>query len=287
VTLAAPVPLEYRRATPWAGRGNGPGQFRSALRGIAVGAAGIVFAAGDSIVKVFDSAGVLVREWPTERSGFCVASDDRERVWVGELSQVEVFAMDGERLEVRKDPPRLGRVTAVGFAGEDAFFADATARCIHRYDGAGVFLNAIGDKHRKGGFHIPNGVVDFAIDEEDVIHVANPGMHRVERYSVDGGQLGRFGHFDGRDPAGFSGCCNPTNVTVDARGRVIVTEKAGPRAKVYGPDGVLITVVARDVFDPGAKNMDVVVDRTGRIYVVDTVSLEIQVFEPLLRDEAA
>jgi sugar lactone lactonase YvrE len=65
---------------------------------------------------------------------------------------------------------------------------------------------------------------------------------------------------------------------VDGAGRIIVSEKAGPRAKVYDPEGRLLTVVSDDAFDPGAKNMDLAVDSRGRIYVVDTVKLEVCVF---------
>jgi sugar lactone lactonase YvrE len=111
-------------------------------------------------------------------------------------------------------------------------------------------------------------------------------MHRVERYTADGTLLGHFGRFDGRDPAGFPGCCNPTNVAVDAKGRVIVSEKAGPRVKVYGPAGDLLAVVADTGFDPGAKNMDLAVDSKGRIYVADTAGLEICVFAPVIQEAA-
>ena len=105
-------------------------------------------------------------------------------------------------------------------------------------------------------------------------------MHRVERYTAEGELLGHFGRFDGRDPAGFPGCCNPTNLTVDGEGRVIVTEKAGPRTKIYAPEGTLLGVIAEEVFDPAAKNMDVAVDSRGTIYVADTEQLAIHVFAP-------
>jgi len=232
------------------------------------------------VVKVFDAEGDLIRQWATSQPGECVAVDGEGRVWVGEKEQVEIFSPEGERTDTWRDPGPLGLVTAIGFGGGDVFLADATARWVRRYDQEGRLLNNIGDQHRKGGFHIPNGVVDFAIDAEGILHVANPGMHRVERYSADGKLLGRFGRFDGRDPAGFPGCCNPTNLTVDDAGRVIVSEKAGPRVKVYDPEGRLLEVVADDVFDPAAKNMDLAVDAGGRIYVADTVMLEIRVFEP-------
>ena len=81
--------------------------------------------------------------------------------------------------------------------------------------------------------------------------------------------------------AGFPGCCNPTNLALTPEGCVVVTEKAGPRVKLYGRDGALVEIIATDLFDPGCKNMDVAVDAQGRVYVVDTVERVIQVFEPV------
>ena len=257
------------------------------LRGVAVDGEGNIYAAVDSAVKLFDADGTAVREWPTSRPAHAVAVDTDGSVWVGELRRVEVFDADGSVRERWDHEDGLGLVTAIGLTADDVFLADASVRWIHRYDREGKRRNQIGDRHRKGGFHIPNGVVDFAIDAGGVLHVANPGMHRVERYTADGTLLSRFGRFDGQDPAGFPGCCNPTNVAVDAAGRVIVTEKAGPRAKIYDPDGTLVCVVAADVFDPAAKNMDVAVDARGRIVVADTAAAEIVVFESIEGAEAA
>lgn len=271
--------MEYRPSRRIAGRGPAPHQFQHALRGIALDGAGRVYAVGDSAVKVFDATGEPVRKWATGLPGECVAVDADGRVWVGEREQVEIYDSRGDRAGTWRDPGRLGLVTAIGFGRGDVFLADASARCVRRHDRNGRFLNDIGDRHRKGGFDIPNGVLDLAIDREGLVHVTNPGMHRVERYSADGTQLGRFGRFDGRDPAGFPGCCNPTNLTLDGEGQVIVSEKARPRVKVYSPAGELVTVVADDVFDPNAKNMDLAVDAAGRIYVADTATLQICVFE--------
>jgi sugar lactone lactonase YvrE len=262
------------------GKGTAAHQFVEALRGLAVDDAGRIYAVGDSVVKVFDDRGELLTRWKTAKPGFCVAVDDTGRIWVGQHAQVEIFDGEGRPVDTWRDPERLGLVTAIGFAGGDVFLADAHARWIRRYDGEGRWINDIGSQHRKGGFHIPNGVVDFAVDDQGILHVANPGMHRVERYEADGTLLGHFGRFDGRDPAGFPGCCNPTNVTVNRAGQVIVTEKAGPRLKIYDPEGQLLTVVADDLFDPAAKNMDIAVDDKGRVYVGDTVTLEIHVFPP-------
>jgi sugar lactone lactonase YvrE len=262
------------------GKGPDPGQFREELRGIDVDGHDRLHAVGDSSVMVFDGDGRLLKQWETSLPGFSVAVDEDGRVWVGQWQQVEIYDAEGGLVDTWRDTERLGLITAIGLAADDVFLADASARWIHRYDRQGTFVNHIGDKHRKGGFHIPNGVVDFAIDRQGILLVANPGMHRVERYTADGKLLGHFGRFDGQDPEGFPGCCNPTNLTVDGTGRVIVSEKAGPRAKVYDPDGRLLAVVSDDAFDPGAKNMDLAVDSRGRIYVADTVKLEICVFAP-------
>jgi sugar lactone lactonase YvrE len=271
--------MEYRLTHRIGGRGEAPGQFREALRGVAVDG-GRVYAVGDLALKAFGPEGGLAAQWTTRRPGECVAVDGLGRAWVGEWNQVEIFDTTQGLVSTFRDPDRLGRVTAIGFAGGDVFFADATARCIRRYDAERRFRNDIGDRHRKGGFDIPNGVVDFAVSADGEVYAANPGMHRVERYTADGVLVSRFGRFDGRDPAGFGGCCNPTNVALDARGRVVVSEKAGPRVKVYDTAGALVAVVADSAFDAGCRNMDVAVDTQCRIYVADTVRLEICVFSP-------
>jgi sugar lactone lactonase YvrE len=272
--------MKFRPAHRIGGKGTAAHQFTEALRGVAVDAQNRIHAVGDSSVKVFDADGTLLRQWETELPGFSIAVAADGGVWVGQWQQVAIYDGQGRLTDTWHDPEGLGLITAIAFGADDVFLADATSRWIHRYDLQGRLRNHIGDRHRKGGFHIPNGVVDFAIDGRGIVHVANPGMHRVERYTADGELLGHFGRFDGRDPQGFPGCCNPTNVALASSGRVIVSEKAGPRVKVYDAEGQLLAVVADEGFDPGAKNMDLAVDTESRIYVVDTVTLEIHVFLP-------
>ncbi len=280
----------------------GEGGFTKALRGLAVTVGtrseeGNIFAVGDSRVAVFDPQGMPLRHWQTERPGFSIAirpssppgGEGRDTapaegrsIWVGQAEQIEIFDQDGGRLDVWRDAKRLQLVTAIGFSRDGVLAADAVARCIRHYDRQGQFRNNIGDQHRKGGFHIPNGVVDFAVDAEGLVHVANPGMHRVERYTPEGELVGRFGRFDGVDPEGFPGCCNPTNVTLGEGGLVVVSEKAPPRAKVYDRQGSLLAVVADgDAFDLAAKNMDLAADVEGNVYVADTARRRICVFEPV------
>ncbi len=272
--------MKYRQESVFSGKGAEPHQFTATLRGVTVDSEDRVYAVGDSAVKVFDSEGALASHWITNRPGFSVATAADGKVYVGQEGQMEIYDRSGELVDTWSDPERFGRVTAIGHLPDHLLVADSRDRCIRRFDRDGEFVNNIGKDNRRKGFIIPNGTVDFSVDNQGIIHAANPGKHRVERYTPEGELLGHFGRFDGRDPQGFPGCCNPTNLTVAERGRVYVTEKAPSRAKVYNAEGELLAVIANDVFDPNCKNMDLAVDSKGRVYVADTVHLHINVFVP-------
>jgi hypothetical protein len=281
--------------------------FRGSLRGITVDLRDRLYAAGDAEIRVFEGD-ARARRWGTAGPVHTVAIATDGRVFAGESRQIEIFNPSGRLLDTWRDADRLGRVSAIGFSNGDVLAGDSHGRAIRRFDAAGRFLNDIGLNNRTQGFVVPNGVVDFGVDRSGIVHAANPGKHRVERYRPDGELLGHIGRFGGLDPAGFSGCCNPTNVCVVDGGpdrlrqgygesaealrakaeglhdesalRVYTTEKGGPRVKVHDARGALLAVVADTGFDPNCKNMDVAVDSRGRVHVVDTVRLEIRTFEP-------
>lgn len=272
--------MQYRQLRIVSGKGTGRAEFHQALRGIAVDARGQLFAAGDSEVKVFNSAGTLAMAWPVALPPYAVAVARDGAVWVGQTGQVEIFDPAARSIQTWKDGAHMGRVTSIGFVKDSALLGDSVQRCVHRFDISGRFLNTIGKDNPLGGLHTPNGVVDFGVDSHGSIHVVNPGKHRVECYSPEGALTGHMGKFTGPDPSGFSGCCNPTNVTVAGPGLLCVTEKAGPRAKVYDYAGKLLAIIDSPDFAATTKNMDVAVDRHGRIYVSDPVNLHIVAFEP-------
>lgn len=272
--------MQYRQIRVISGRGLNPDQFAESLNGIVIDRTGLLYAAGDREVKVFDSEGALQHRWKTEKPPYCVAIRGDDAVFVGEAGQIETFDRTGRRRDVWRDAERLGTVTAIGFFEDHVLVADAADRCIRRFDTRGQWLNDIGKDNNTRGFLIPNGHLDFGVDDKGVIHAANPAKHRVERYTMSGALLGHFGKFGGRRPENFPGCCNPTNLALMGDGNLVVTEKASPRLKVYDTAGGLLTFVGPQTFEAECKNMDVAVDGQGRIYVVDTVRLSILVFAP-------
>ena len=272
--------MKYSQIRVISGRGPGADQFAEALRGIAVDRADRLYAVGDGSVKVFDRDGVFLRQWRTDKAGYSLTVDDAGAVYVGQAGQMEIFDPAGTRSAVWKDADRMGLVTAIGVHGDNVLLADAQDRCIRRYNREGAWQADIGRDNNTKGFLIPNGHLDFSVDSAGVIHAANPAKFRVERYSLAGELLGKFGKWGMQRVENFPGCCNPTNVTLTDNGHVVVTEKAGPRMKVFDAGGNMLAYVGADAFDANCKNMDVAADSRGLIYVVDTVHLHVCVFAP-------
>src|ERR1700690_387642 len=161
------------------------GGFKTAIRGLATDRQGLLYAAGDSEIKVFDTAGRLRRQWATARPGDSVGVADDGSVYAGEEGQIEIFDGAGKPLRVWRHTGMQGRITAIGFLKDGVLAADTADRAIRRFDRDGTFLNKIGKDNPVNGFLIPNGVLDFAVDAQGVIWAANPGKHRVERYSPE------------------------------------------------------------------------------------------------------
>src|ERR1035438_2464263 len=258
--------MQYRHVQSIGGKGSAPDRFSATLRGLAAGHEQI-YAAGDSEIKVFDSAGQLKRRWPTSRPVLSVAVAGDGTVYAGQLRQIEIFDGGGKLPHTWQDEKLLGRVTAIGLTKDSVLAGDAADRAIRRFDRNGKFVNNIGKNNQVNGLLIPNGVVDFSVGANDMVYATNPGKHRVERYTPGGELLGHIGNLDGTDPPGFGGCCNPTNVAV--RDHIFTTEKAGPRVKAYDFTGKLLAVIATDLFDANCKNMSIAVDARNRVYVAD------------------
>jgi uncharacterized protein (DUF779 family) len=100
----------------------------------------------------------------------------------------------------------------------------------------------------------------------------------VNRYSKEGDLLGSWGEA-GMEPHQFFGCCNPTNLALFPDGRIVVSEKKLIRVKIYDAQGRLKGFIGSEQFSPAAEGMDLAVDSSGRIYVLDTGAELVRVFE--------
>jgi sugar lactone lactonase YvrE len=273
--------LQLQHVATLGGRGSAPAMFHTRVTGIAVDANDRLFAVGDQEVKCFDPRGELANQFTTTRPGWsvCVAEDART-LWIGMQGRVEGWDIaSGQPRETIDDPQRLGRVTGVAVRGTTLLAADATNRAIRLYT-EGVWQSDVGTEANTRGFMLPNGVLDLALDRaSDTFVVAHPQKHRVERYGIQGEWVTKFGRFGMEKPDDFGGCCNPTNITAGPEGLIAVSEKAPPRIKLFTPQGEFLAASTASPFDANAKNIDLAIDRRGRLYATDPERCTIEVFQ--------
>jgi len=195
---------------------------------------------------------------------------------------VEIYNKDGKGIRgfAAGEAGQPASVTAIKTFGDEILVADAAARRIRRYDGAGKQLSEIGARGKTGGFMLPNRSLDIVIDAGGVIRATDSGRHRVSSWDLEGAPLGHFGKFGLINHGDFVGCCNPVNLALTPAGNVVTAEKVAARVKVYAPDGRLLALIGPEHFNPRCTHLHLAVDSTGRILVADPMSLVIKVFSP-------
>jgi hypothetical protein len=80
------------------------------------------------------------------------------------------------------------------------------------------------------------GMLDFSINKEDQLLVANLGAFRVQLYDLTGKSLMYYGK-RGKGLNDFHGCCNPVSVASLNNGALVTVEKSPTRVKIYCKGG--------------------------------------------------
>ncbi|MCH5373668.1 MAG: hypothetical protein JJ992_06805, partial [Planctomycetes bacterium] len=217
------------------------------------------------------------------------------RLYVGFDSQVEVFDAEGTSLSSwSQGLDDRSLLTSLAVFEDSIFAADAGNRVVLRWDLEGRLIETIGRADPENnvlGFIIPSPHFDIAIPADGVLRVANPGVRRIEAYTLDGDLLGHWGEASSQIE-GFFGCCNPSNFAMLADGGFVTAEKGIPRIKVYSAQGQFQSVVAtpqtlvpgltigQEIRDDHAVGVfDVAVDTSGRVLVLDPNKRQVRIFE--------
>ncbi|MCK6473180.1 MAG: hypothetical protein L6R28_15655 [Planctomycetes bacterium] len=252
------------------------------VRGLALAPDGMLWIAGDRAVKRFDAQGHPGGEIAFDEDVRCVAVDG-DRLLVGLPRRLIILDTNGVELARGPDLGSDALLSAVAVSGETIYLADSGRRLVLCCDASGKILAEIGARDAERGVPgliVPSPYLDVAAGDGEVVYVTNPGRHQVESYTRSGDLIGSWGK-----PAmrveGFSGCCNPVAFAPLPGGRCVVSEKGLARVKVMDDEGKLLSLVAAPSgFAENAFGIDLAADAAGRVYVLDTGTRAVRIFEP-------
>ncbi len=252
-------------------RSLGDGMFKSHIGGVCVDAKDRVIAAGDKLVVVFDGEGKEAGRFETDFEAGAVAPGAGDSVWVASMSykvpaSVVQFDMQGKELSRLTLESDKAAVTGLATFGDEVFVGTSSSGSIGRYKD-GKLVNVIGRAAgARRGLSTCCGILDFCVDEQGYVSVAELGGHRVSVFDRDGNRIGTWGK-EGRNAEQFTGCCNPVSIASLGKGRFVTSEKDVPRVKIYtGDEKVLEMCVDVNDIAKGCGQLDVAADSKGNIY---------------------
>jgi hypothetical protein len=248
---------------------------------LAIGPGDILYVAGDESLLELDEGGDVRSSLPVSAPVRCLAVDGNSDIYAGLDDCVEVFRRDGTLKSRWKSMGEKAILTSIICTPEYVFVADAGDPVVWRFDKSGNRGIRIGDGDPAKdipGFVIPSAYFDVAVDPDGFLWVADTGRHSMENYTLDGGMRSSWGEFS-MDIEGFCGCCNPSHFSILENGWFVTSEKGIPRVKVYDRLGRMAAVVAGpDLFDEGAVGLDLAVDSSQRIHVLDPARRAVRIF---------
>jgi hypothetical protein len=243
---------------------------------------GHIIVSGDHALFIFNLEGQPVSRIDLGEPARCIAASPEGRFYLGMIDHVEVFDDEGKRVDAWDRLDETALLTSIAVGENDVFVADAGHKVVLRYDLSGNVVGRLGDSISANdgkGLVIPSPYFDVAIGYEGHLWMTNTGRHRIENYTRDG----RFRSSWGKASwgiRGFCGCCNPTHIVILPDGRFVTSEKGLPRVKVYDQTGNLEAVIAGpEQFEEGTIGLDLAVDSSGRILVLDPKKRSVRIFQ--------
>jgi sugar lactone lactonase YvrE len=210
-------------------------------------------------------------------SPYATCTDGRDRLFVADSNgqTVHVFNLDSRQYSQLRPANRNKRFTQPLGIAYDArgtlFVSDGVGGTIHLFTARGSYLGEIG----QGIVQRPAGL---AYDRQhDRLLVADPAAHQVVILARDGQLIARLGQRGSR-----GGEFNfPTNVAVDSRGTIYVSDSLNFRIQQFAPDLKHVREIGRKGDMPGyfGQPKGLALDSQDHLYVVDAHFEAVQVFD--------
>ncbi len=250
---------------------------------IAMGPDNMIYAGGDRRIRIFKKDGARTGEIELDQQPACIAVSGNGEIFAGLADSVLILDKTGEETRRWSFGPK-SIVSGISLSENRVFIADTGRRALlvkdlESPDSEPVEIGVPGAGDGDDGFVVYSSTLDVAADENDLLFVTDPGRHRLKLYSFSGGLVSTWPSNPSADVKGFSGCCNPARIALYPQGRIVTSEKAIPRIKLYSAAGDFVAVVAGpESFVQGQAPCDVAADSDGRIYALDPATGNIRIF---------
>jgi DNA-binding beta-propeller fold protein YncE len=208
---------------------------------------------------------------------FAVCTDGLHRLFVADSNAqlVHVFDLETRRYQQWRAPgPGRTFSQPVGIAWDPRgrlLVSDSVANAIFTFDSAGTSLGDFGSEYLMR----PCGMAVDAPRQR--LFVADAGMHEVVVLTLDGELLARIGG-RGHDPGQFN---FPTNVAVDALGKLYVSDTLNSRVQVFDADLKPLRQIGSRGDMPGyfSQPKGIAIDGDNHIYVLDAHFETVQIYD--------
>jgi DNA-binding beta-propeller fold protein YncE len=204
-----------------------------------------------------------------------VLFDDNSRLVVADPGSgvVHLFeTKEGRYTSIKGDGESRLQVP-IGLAEDEKgrlYISDSSTGKIFRYDFASRVLTTFKQQLQR-----PTGIAYNSVNK--LLYISETTAHRVVAVDETGIERVRFGE----DAIGLIRFNHPTDIVVDAKGQVFVTDPLNYKIRTFTPEGILVNEFGSMGDSPGEFNKPkgVAVDSRGHIYVTDALLDAVQVFD--------
>jgi hypothetical protein len=208
------------------------------LKAVTVSKKGNIYLGGDSFVTCYDKELNLIWNVKTP-SAITSLANFGDTIFASTMEQILVMSSAGKILNEWGPYGDSCLITSVGSNKKYVAIADAGNKIVYILDKGGEVKTMIGQNDKQ--FDIPSPYFDVALDDNNDLFTANPGLHRIETRSIDGKVKSYFGEA-GTAPEYFCGCCAPPHFAVIPEG-FVTSEKGINRIKILNNKGEFVEFV--------------------------------------------
>jgi len=227
--------------------------------------------AGKQVISI-NAEGKIIKKITLTDTGSAICVSETEDIFVAMGKRLVCYNANGTEKNCYEHFGENAVLSAIAVYKEHLFCADYGQKIVWHFNLSGELISVIGrdkDEQTSGKFIIPSPYFDIALTKNNYLWVANTGRHKLEKYNFAGKLISSWGK-GGTKIDCFSGCCNPTNITVDNDGNLFTSEKGLVRIKKYNAEGKMLHVVAEILSSKfGVHGYDIEVDNNETVIVLD------------------